>query len=64
MARTLSALPGTLVYMLPEALDDRHRYGPSIALALHFDTGKQRRYSMVIMSSAATGESHMAVCVP
>ena len=30
MARTLSALPGTLVYMPPEALDDRHRYGPSI----------------------------------
>ena len=30
MARTLSALPGTLVYMPPEALDDRHRYGPSM----------------------------------
>ena len=30
MARTLSALPGTLVYMPPEALDDRHRYGPSL----------------------------------
>ena len=30
MARTLSQLPGTLVYMPPEALDDRHRYGPSL----------------------------------
>ena len=30
MARTLSKLPGTLVYMPPEALDDRHRYGPSL----------------------------------
>ena len=30
MARTLSALPGTLVYMPPEALDDRHRYGPAL----------------------------------
>ena len=30
MARTLSALPGTLVYMPPEARDDRHRYGPSL----------------------------------
>ena len=30
MARTLSKLPGTLVYMPPEALDDKHRYGPSL----------------------------------
>ena len=30
MARTLSALPGTPVYMPPEALDDRHHYGPSM----------------------------------
>ena len=30
MVRTLSALPGTLVYMPPEARDDRHRYGPSL----------------------------------
>ena len=32
MARTLSKLPGTLVYMppAPEALDDKHRYGPSL----------------------------------
>ena len=30
MVRTLSALPGTQVYMPPEAQDDRHCYGPSI----------------------------------
>ena len=30
MIKTLSKLPGTLVYMPPEALDDRHRYGPSL----------------------------------
>ena len=28
-AKTLSQLPGTLVYMPPEALSDAHRYGPS-----------------------------------
>ena len=27
---TLSKLPGTLVYMPPEALSDSHRYGPSL----------------------------------
>jgi serine/threonine protein kinase len=30
MARTLSSMPGTLVYMPPEALDDRHHYGPAL----------------------------------
>ena len=33
IARTLSKLPDTFsldMYMLPEALDDRHRYGPSL----------------------------------
>ena len=30
MARTLSAIPGTLVYMPPEAFDDKHRYGASL----------------------------------
>ena len=32
MVSTLSALPGTFVYMPPEALDDRHRYGPSMGI--------------------------------
>ena len=30
LAQTLSKLPGTLVYMPPEALDDRHSYGPPL----------------------------------
>ena len=30
MAMTLSKYPGTLAYMPPEALDDRHCYGPSL----------------------------------
>ena len=30
VVRTLSALPGTLVYMPPEAQDDTHKYGPSL----------------------------------
>ena len=30
VVRTLSKLPGTLVYMPPEARDYRHRYGPSL----------------------------------
>ena len=30
LARTLSRLPGTLVYMPPEALNETHRYGPSL----------------------------------
>ena len=30
LARTLSKVPGTVVYMPPEALDESHRYGPSL----------------------------------
>ena len=30
LVKTLSKLPGTLVYMPPEALSDSHRYGPSL----------------------------------
>ena len=30
MASTMSKLPGTLVYMPPEALDDDHKYGTSL----------------------------------
>lgn len=30
LVRTLSQLPGTLVYMPPEALSEAHRYGPSL----------------------------------
>ncbi len=30
LAQTMSKLPGTLVYMPPEALTETHRYGPSL----------------------------------
>jgi serine/threonine protein kinase len=30
LARTLTEFPGTLVYMPPEAMDDRHQYGPAL----------------------------------
>lgn len=30
MTRTLSQFPGTLVYMPPEALEERSRYGPAL----------------------------------
>ena len=30
LAKTLTRLPGTQVYMPPEALDNTHRYGPSL----------------------------------
>ena len=30
IARTLSKYTGTLIYMQPEAQDDRHRYGLSL----------------------------------
>ncbi len=30
LAQTLSRVPGTMVYMPPEALDDTARYGPSL----------------------------------
>ena len=30
LAQTLSKVPGTTVYMPPEALSDSHRYGPSL----------------------------------
>ena len=30
MAKTLTQYPGTLAYMPPEAMDERHSYGPSL----------------------------------
>ena len=47
MARTLSALPGTLVYMPPEALDDRHRYGPSMDI---FSFGHLALFTLIQVS--------------
>ncbi len=43
LARTLSKLPGTLVYMPPEALDETHRYGPSLDI---FSFGHLILYSL------------------
>ena len=43
LARTLSQLPGTLVYMPPEALSETHRYGPSLDV---FSFGHLTLYTM------------------
>ena len=51
MARTFSRLPGTLVYMPPEAQNERQRYGPSLDifsfghLALYTITQVSQNYS-------------------
>ena len=47
MARTPSALPGTLVYMPPEALDDRHCYGPSMDI---FSFGHLALFTLIQVS--------------
>ena len=44
VAKTLSKLPGTLVYMPPEALSDTHRYGPSLDI---FSFGHLALYSVI-----------------
>ena len=52
LAQTLSKLPGTLVYMPPEALDDRHSYGPPLDVFsfghLALFTVLQVRYSIIM----------------
>ena len=48
MARTLSQLPGTLVYMPPEALDETHRYGPSLDI---FSLGHLALYTITQVCS-------------
>ena len=47
MARTLSKYPGTLVYMPPEAQDDRHCYGPSLDI---FSFGHLALYTLTQVS--------------
>ena len=54
MARTLSKLPGTLVYMPPEALDDRHRYGPSLDV---FSFGHLALFTLTQVTSCAYMQS-------
>ena len=44
LARTLSQLPGTLVYMPPEALSDDHRYGPALDI---FSFGHLALYTLI-----------------
>ena len=48
MARTLSKLPGTLVYMPPEALGETHRYGPSLDI---FSFGHLALYTLIQVSA-------------
>ena len=43
LAKTLSKLPGTLVYMPPEALNDSHKYGPSLDV---FSVGHLSLYTL------------------
>ncbi len=47
MARTLSKLPGTAVYMPPEAQDDTSRYGPSLDI---FSFGHLALYTVTQVS--------------
>ena len=62
MARTLTECPGTLVYMPPEALDDRHRYGPALDifsfghLALFTITQVRQVCNLITFHSAAFTE--------
>ena len=44
LARTLSRLPGTLVYMPPEAMSDTHHYGPSLDI---FSFGHLTLYTVI-----------------
>ena len=48
LAKTLSQLPGTLVYMPPEALSDDHRYGPSLDI---FSLGHLALYTLTQVCS-------------
>ena len=47
LARTLSRLPGTQVYMPPEAMDETHRYGPSLDI---FSFGHLSLYTIIQVS--------------
>ena len=51
VVRTLSALPGTLVYMPPEAQDDAHRYGPSLDI---FSFGHLALFTVIQVSLKLT----------
>ena len=57
LARTLSRLPGTLVYMPPEALNETHRYGPSLDI---FSFGHLILYTLtqVKLATSYLGQCH------
>ena len=55
LARTLSKLPGTLVYMPPEALDETHRYGPSLDI---FSFGHLILYSLTQVTLSCPYHHH------
>ena len=57
LARTLSRLPGTLVYMPPEALNEIHRYGPSLDI---FSFGHLILYTLtqVKLATSYLGQCH------
>jgi serine/threonine protein kinase len=58
MARTLTEFPGTFVYMPPEALDDRHRYGPALDI---FSFGHLALFT-ITQVRYYHNEYHISVC--
>ncbi len=54
LAQTMSKLPGTLVYMPPEALTETHRYGPSLDM---FSFGHLALYVLTQVCTSYLGDS-------
>ena len=61
MVRTLSKLPGTLVYMPPEALDDTHHYGPSLDV---FSYGQLALYTITQVINVALSQASPPSILP
>ena len=59
IAMTLSKLPGTLVYMPPEAVDDTYRYGPSLDI---FSFGHLALFT-ITQVKIYRGTSHNRECI-
>ena len=57
MAQTLSQIPGTLVYMPPEALDDKHHYGPSLDI---FSFGHLALFTLIQVTSVTAAQVVLA----
>ena len=62
VARTLSRLPGTLVYMPPEALNETHRYGPALDI---FSFGHLILYTLIQVKLATSyfGQCHFILMI-